>query len=280
MLDIDCFHLVLAEITYHPSDVSAWEDLVFKTESDAYEFYKSYAQSLGFSIKKSNVYRTSKNIKSDIPHYLKMMCHKQGRKIQKETSNKRKDTRTGCPAKIQLKMDATKDGYVITKWDEHHNHPLIDGDKRHFLPLNRTISEQQKGVISNYSTSGISARATFDSMAWAAGGVEKLGFLRNDLKNHLYVVKANSLKHGEATALQAWFRQQAISRHGFYYDIQVDEDGAITSIFWADSIMRADYALFGDFVSFDTTYRTNKAYRPLGMSSAKFFSHVLQSIKY
>ncbi|CAL1379971.1 unnamed protein product [Linum trigynum] len=29
--------------------------------------------------------------------------------------------------------------------------------------------------------------------------------------------------------------------------------------------MRADYKLFGDSISFDTTYRTNKAYRPLGM---------------
>ncbi|GAA0185558.1 hypothetical protein LIER_32846 [Lithospermum erythrorhizon] len=69
---------------------------------------------------------------------------------------------------------------------------------------------------------------------------------------------------GDATILQSWFRKQA-SRNGFYYDIQVDSDDAIYFIFWADSIMRADYALFGDFVSFDTTYRTNKSYRPLGV---------------
>ncbi|GAA0174587.1 hypothetical protein LIER_41743 [Lithospermum erythrorhizon] len=29
--------------------------------------------------------------------------------------------------------------------------------------------------------------------------------------------------------------------------------------------MRVDYALFGDFISFNTTYRTNKSYMPLGV---------------
>ncbi|GAA0168374.1 hypothetical protein LIER_23103 [Lithospermum erythrorhizon] len=91
-----------------------------------------------------------------------------------------------------------------------------------------------------------------------------IGFLRKDLKNYLFLLNKRAIGPGEATVLQSWFRKQA-SRNGFYYDIQVDLDGAIYSIFWADSIMHADYALFGDFVSFDTTYRTNKSYRPLGV---------------
>ncbi|GAA0172495.1 hypothetical protein LIER_41346 [Lithospermum erythrorhizon] len=68
------------------------------------------------------------------------------------------------------------------------------------------------------------------------------------------------MRPGEAMVMQSWLRKQA-SRNGFYYNIQVDSDSTICSIFWPDSIMRADYALFGDFISFDTTYRTNKSYK-------------------
>lgn len=260
----------MSAVKHHPADVRAWERLLFSTESDASEFYSTYANSVGFSIRKSHVYRDSKGKTTDIPFYLTFMCHKEGFKRQKKdkpssSTHTRKDTRTGCTAAMKLKMNVDKGGYVITMWTDSHNHPLIDADKRHFLPSNRSITEQQALIISNNVASGISARATFDIMARSAGGVKNLGFLRSDLKNHLQVTKAKALQPGEAFVLQSWFREQAYERPGFFYDIEVDIDQAICSIFWADPVMRADYAMFGDFVSFDTTYRTNKNYRPLGM---------------
>ena len=44
----------------------------------------------------------------------------------------------------------------------------------------------------------------------------------------------------------------------------IDEDEHITNVFWSDHAMQSDYAIFRDFVSFDTTYRTNNENRPLG----------------
>jgi ABC-type uncharacterized transport system auxiliary subunit len=40
----------------------------------------------------------------------------------------------------------------------------------------------------------------------------------------------------------------------------LDAEEHITNIFWADAQMIIDYKLFGDVVSFDTAYRTNKEY--------------------
>jgi len=37
----------------------------------------------------------------------------------------------------------------------------------------------------------------------------------------------------------------------------------ITNIFWTDSKLITDYEIFGDVLSFDTTYQTNKEHRPL-----------------
>ncbi|KAH7666144.1 FHY3/FAR1 family protein [Dioscorea alata] len=48
----------------------------------------------------------------------------------------------------------------------------------------------------------------------------------------------------------------------FVYDMQLDDEGMITNIFWADGKGRADYEVFGDVVTFDTTFRTNKYDRP------------------
>jgi len=45
----------------------------------------------------------------------------------------------------------------------------------------------------------------------------------------------------------------------------MDVEEKITNIFWADAQMINDYGYFGDVVTFDTTYKTNKDYRPLGV---------------
>ncbi|KAL8492364.1 hypothetical protein ACS0TY_023825 [Phlomoides rotata] len=51
----------------------------------------------------------------------------------------------------------------------------------------------------------------------------------------------------------------------FFYAIQVDEDDLIANILWIDAQMKADYACFGDIISFDTTHRKNKEGRPFSL---------------
>ena len=51
----------------------------------------------------------------------------------------------------------------------------------------------------------------------------------------------------------------------FQYALQVDCEERITNIFWADAKMIIDYAHFGDVVTFDTTFGTNKEYMPFGV---------------
>nr|GMC77899.1 protein FAR1-RELATED SEQUENCE 5-like [Ipomoea batatas] len=44
----------------------------------------------------------------------------------------------------------------------------------------------------------------------------------------------------------------------FFFDFDVDESGQLCNLFWADGISRRNFACFGDVMSFDATYRTNK----------------------
>jgi len=44
----------------------------------------------------------------------------------------------------------------------------------------------------------------------------------------------------------------------FYFDIDTDDECRMKNVFWADTRSRASYEVFGDVVTFDTTYLTNK----------------------
>jgi zinc finger SWIM domain-containing protein 3 len=91
-------------------------------------------------------------------------------------------------------------------------------------------------------------------MGQGVGDTDNLPFRFSDLKNYLMTVRQKEMVVGEATVIQEFFRNEALSKPSFYYDIQVDAEEDITSIFWADGIMQHDYSLFEDIISFDTTY--------------------------
>jgi hypothetical protein len=45
---------------------------------------------------------------------------------------------------------------------------------------------------------------------------------------------------------------------GFYFVMDMDDDCRLQNVFWADARSRAAYDFFGDVITFDTTYLTNR----------------------
>jgi MULE transposase domain len=72
-----------------------------------------------------------------------------------------------------------------------------------------------------------------------------------------------------------YFYNQTLENGSFKHIEQLDEKGQITNVFWADAKMLIDYAHFGDVITFDTTYNTNKEFRPLGVFVG--FNHFRES---
>ncbi|XP_074296872.1 uncharacterized protein LOC141627530 [Silene latifolia] len=54
------------------------------------------------------------------------------------------------------------------------------------------------------------------------------------------------------------FMQKRARCPSFYFDFDVDDNKRLTKVFWADPIAIKNYALFGDSVSFDTTFDFNE----------------------
>ncbi|XP_073025218.1 protein FAR1-RELATED SEQUENCE 5-like [Primulina eburnea] len=77
--------------------------------------------------------------------------------------------------------------------------------------------------------------------------------------------------YGEVGCLMRYFQQQLSKNPSFYHANQMDVEEQITNVFWYDARMLIDYEYFGDVVSLDTTYCTNRAYQPLAIFSG--FNH-------
>ncbi|XP_020175680.1 protein FAR-RED ELONGATED HYPOCOTYL 3-like [Aegilops tauschii subsp. strangulata] len=62
-----------------------------------------------------------------------------------------------------------------------------------------------------------------------------------------------------------FFREMKAIIKEFFSDIQLDESDRVKNIFWVNASCRGAYQDFGDCVTFDTTYKTNKYRMPLGV---------------
>ena len=65
--------------------------------------------------------------------------------------------------------------------------------------------------------------------------------------------------------LVSFFKYMKAINDEFFYDIQVDKDKSIKNIFWSNASCQGAYQDFGDCVTFDTTYKTNRFHMPLGV---------------
>ncbi|XP_058783730.1 protein FAR1-RELATED SEQUENCE 5-like [Vicia villosa] len=91
----------------------------------------------------------------------------------------------------------------------------------------------------------MSVRSSFQVMRQIAGGSKNLGYCFQDLKNFLTTVRQKEMVIGDATIIQQYLRNEALRNPSFYYDIQVDSEENIASIFWYATSLRFvfNYAL-------------------------------------
>jgi hypothetical protein len=94
----------------------------FSCEQEAHKFYQKYAIELGFKVRKGKVQRLSNG--SLRKRYF--FCSQEGFRSKKQPTKKttytRKETRTGCNAKIQITFENER--CLISEFISDHNHDL------------------------------------------------------------------------------------------------------------------------------------------------------------
>ena len=223
----------------------------FDSEQKAYDMYNTYAGKIGFSIRKSQTKR-----RQDRTIYQKyVVCSNQG---ERETESSKATTRTGCQARVQFSV--SREGiWTVQKVVTDHNHYLASPNKVHKLRSQRRVIEADRHLIGQIREAGMKPSQVYDFMVAFYGGVDKGQFSKMDCNNEIGKERKKYLESNDAKTLLEYLKNKQREDPTFFYAIQVDEkDGQIAKFFWADGQSIMDYACFGDVVSFDTTFDTNK----------------------
>jgi zinc finger SWIM domain-containing protein 3 len=175
-----------------------------------------------------------------------------------------------------VNMDRKKENLKVTKLGLEHNHTLHLPETLHLMVSQRKISELQVFEIEMADDAGIGPKAAHELASRTVGGKLNLCYTLRDHKNYLRTKRQREMAYGQAGSMLKYFQDKIAENPSFQYALQMDCEEQIANIFWADAKMIMDYAHFGDVVSFDTTFGTNKESRPFGVFVG--FNHFRENV--
>ncbi|XP_057432975.1 protein FAR1-RELATED SEQUENCE 5-like [Lotus japonicus] len=234
------------------------------TLEEGEEFYKRYAHNAGFSVRCSSETKDKNGVK----RWKYFVCSKEGylpnkteSVVQSESTVKLKArrrslTREGCYARAVFKL-VEEGKYELNKFHESHTHALASPMKRQFLRSARKVNPVHKSLLRAYNRANIGPSKTYHLLKEQFGGYQNVGCTQRDLQNYSRDLKT-LIKDSDAHVFIDNFRRKQELNPSFYYAYDVDGEGRLKCVFWADGLSRKNYSLFGDVVSFDTTYETNR----------------------
>ncbi|XP_020266605.1 protein FAR1-RELATED SEQUENCE 4-like [Asparagus officinalis] len=206
----------------------------FNNPDELFEFYRDYAKSSGFPVKK---HTRRKNV-IGIVRSITLVCGQAG-KHNSTCQNPLKPQasyRVGCNAKItaRLNLDGRWEISVVVL---EHNHGLSPTKSR-FFRCNRRISAHVRHQINLNDQAGIRINKNFSSLAHDAGGYENLLCDEKACRNLVDESRRLRLDEGDASTIMKYFSRMVAEN--------------------SDGRSREAYKEFGEVVTFDTTYLTNK----------------------
>ncbi|CAI9268703.1 unnamed protein product [Lactuca saligna] len=247
-----------------PKDFMPDVDAIYQSLEEAVEMYKLYADKAGFGVRLNTVTRFGdKTIKK---RYV--VCNKMGKIPNRSTDtldpegsgrNKRNSNFkiTDCKALIKFeRLHMQTNACKIYDFEENHNHPLETKEERRYSKRARRLSYKDKEFIVRSSTSNIGATKAHKLQASLQGGYENVGPEAIDYKNFRRKV-GNIIgdKDAQLVVDKMYMRKDEFHNYTFEYKCA---DSVLNAMFWADETDKLYYKEFGDVISFDATFRTNK----------------------
>jgi zinc finger SWIM domain-containing protein 3 len=229
--------------------------LRFKNSDEVWQFWLAYGGRTGFDVRRryTNISTFDGKVTS-----CRFVCSNKGLRRKGQTNHVTKcfraETRTDCKARMSIILDRLVGNYEVTDVVLEHNHLLHLLETRHLMASQRKISKLQAFEIETAGDSGIRPKATHELASRQVGGPLNLSYTCRDRKNYLQSKRHRDLAFGQARSILKYFHDKIVQNPSFQYALQLDCEGHITNIFWADVKMILDYAHFGDVVTFDTTF--------------------------
>ncbi|XP_012836749.1 PREDICTED: protein FAR1-RELATED SEQUENCE 5-like [Erythranthe guttata] len=236
---------------------------IVTSPENAYLLYCEYGRIKGFSVRKGKQEYFHDNSRE---LYMKEFeCSCKGTKDEKR-SNKGKqpiylkmETRFGCRARLRVGRKKNEEWKVVI-FDIEHNHDMVAPDQSYMLRSARNISYVKGDTLKALVDAGFSVANAYSYMQQESHGRENVGFAKKDAYNYINRLAKDhkQVDDGDAAELIRYFKNKSNEDALFYWDFQVDENNRMCNFFFRDGRCRLDYEVFGDVLSIDTTYKTNK----------------------
>ncbi|XP_074271385.1 protein FAR1-RELATED SEQUENCE 5-like [Silene latifolia] len=148
-------------------------------------------------------------------------------------------------------------GDIRTKLIVCHREGFRDS-KPTILPITGEEEEQMVKAYNPKKTKvNIGPTSTFRPVKEYVDGYENIGACLTDFKNFGREIKCFiCLKDAQIFVDQLETLHE--TQEGFYYAYDIDQNKCLFRVFWADAAACRNYALYGEAVTFDPTYSTNK----------------------
>ncbi|RYQ88419.1 hypothetical protein Ahy_B09g095621 isoform F [Arachis hypogaea] len=130
-------------------------------------------------------------------------------------------------------------------------------------------------TIENNEEAGIRPSKTYQSFVAATGGHRELNFIEKDVRNYITREVRNVSEQEDAKEFGKYLLRMKEKNQNFFFELELEEDQSIKLAFWADARSRAVFEYFGDVISFDTTYNTNRG----GNAPKEFLTDQCASMK-
>ncbi|RYR73276.1 hypothetical protein Ahy_A02g007644 [Arachis hypogaea] len=186
-------------------------------------------------------------------------CNREGFWASRFKAPIRKNTMTGvgCRARIYAKFDREKHDWVLLKVELNHSHPCSTRKAAHYHE-NRELTMHAKCIIEINDEAGIRPNNTFLALANEVGGPSNLGFSEKDVRNYISSRLQSTNVNADIKEMLNYFMRMKELNPNYFYTVNINEDNKFTSAVWVDARCRASYKYYGEVVSFDITYSTNR----------------------
>ncbi|XP_028087490.1 protein FAR1-RELATED SEQUENCE 8-like [Camellia sinensis] len=170
--------------------------MCFSSKQEVYSFYAKYAKHLGFAVS----YRTQNIGQDGEVKYFGVEC-----------TRARKRTKR---SEVQP-LEPSLSSFIECK------------AKRILSPVKRRLEINDEARIG--------AARNFHSIVVEAWGYEALTFDEQDARNHIQSMRRMRLGVGDTKSVALYFHRMQQQNSNFYYAIDLDEDGRMRNLFWADA---------------------------------------------
>ncbi|PNT75511.1 hypothetical protein BRADI_1g33801v3 [Brachypodium distachyon] len=162
---------------------------------------------------------------------------------------------TDCQAKMVVTLKEG-DRWIVTSFEMQHNHALSPPGEAKYLRSHKHMTDHEKLLIRTLNSVKLPTRKIMTILAVIRGGLSAVPFTKKDVSNYKTAIR-NETNQNDMMMVLDYFRKRQMQDPQFYYAFKVGDESKVENIFWVDGNSRRFYQLYGDCISFDTTYRTN-----------------------